>query len=570
MSDRKVFVLGLDGATWDLVRGWVDAGELPVMKRLMAEGAWGDLTSVMQPMSAQAWTSFLTGKNIGRHGLVDFLMRKPGSYDLQIVNGSVRDGKSLWGILSDRDYQVGVINVPMTYPPEPVNGFLISGMDAPSYSSDFTWPKELREELLQVVPQYKIEAGGHKNIYGDRANPEEFIDEMLQVAEARFETTRYLMQNRPWDFLMMVFRPIDRAQHWFWRHMDENHPLHQPGDERYGDTILRVHKAIDRWMGELLEGVDDDTTIVVVSDHGFAPLGNEVVYLNTWLRDQGLLQLRSQSGRDNVQQMAVKRVVWPVWSQLKRNVPTGLKRWLKQTFPQTERRVSSMLILSDIDWGQTLAYAMELRANIWINLKGREPQGTVEPGQEYEALRDKIIEKLHEWQDPFTQEKVVERVFKREELFDGPHFEKTPDLLILFRPQRGYGYNLRQGFLSQRTQSIEVLTEKELRDSARPNANHSLSGICLLRGPNIVTEAGLQDAEIKDVAPTILYLMEEPIPDDMDGRVLTEAIAPEYLAANPIETVPAEDTSREPDLVAYDDQEHQTVQDRLRDLGYID
>jgi hypothetical protein len=97
-----------------------------------------------------------------------------------------------------------------------------------------------------------------------------------------------------------------------------------------------------------------------------------------------------------------------------------------------------------------------------------------------------------------------------------------------------------------------------------------LSGICLLRGPNIVTEAGLQDAEIKDVAPTILYLMEEPIPDDMDGRVLTEAITPEYLAANPIETVPAEDTSREPDLVAYDDQEHQTVQDRLRDLGYID
>jgi predicted AlkP superfamily phosphohydrolase/phosphomutase len=251
-------------------------------------------------------------------------------------------------------------------------------------------------------------------------------------------------------------------------------------------------------------------------------------------------------------------------------MPGGLKNWLKTTFPQTERKVSSMLILSDIDWGQTSAYAMELRANIWINLKGREPQGTVEPGQEYEALRDEIIEKLHDWQDPFTQEMVVERVFKREELFDGPHFDKTPDLLILYRLQRGYGYNHRQGVLSQRRQSIEVLTDKELRDSARPNANHSLNGICLLRGPNIAAGASLRDAEIKDVAPTILYLMGEPIPDDMDGRVLTEALEPDYLTANPIEITAAEDDPRDPNLVAYNDREHQTVQERLRELGYID
>ena len=369
---------------------------------------------------------------------------------------------------------------------------------------------------------------------------------------------------------MMVFRPIDRAQHWFWKHMDENHPLHHPGDERYGDTILRIHKAIDRWVGELLKGVDDDTYIVAVSDHGFEPLGNEVVYLNTWLRDQGLLQLRSRSGRDNVQQMAIKRLLWPIWSQLKRNVPGRIKTWLKQAFPQTERKVSSMLILSDIDWEQTFAYAIELRANIWINLKGREPQGTVEPGQEYEALRDKIIEKLYQWHDPFTQEKVVERVFKREELFDGPHLDKTPDLLIMFHRQGGYGYNHRQGFLSQRTKSIEVLTEKELRERARPNANHTLNGICLLRGPNIAAGVGLQDAEIKDVAPTILYLMGEPIPDDMDGRVLIEAIDPDYLTANPIEFTAAEGSPKDPDLVAYDDHEHQTVQERLRDLGYID
>ncbi len=577
MPDSKVFVIGLDGATFDLIRPWAEAGELPVLGRLMSESAHGNLISTMQPMSAQAWTSFMTGKNIGKHGLVDFVMRRPGSYDTQIMNAKVREGKSLWQILSERGRRVAVLNVPMTFPAEAVEGVLVSGFDAPSLDSDFTWPREFGEELLKAVPGYTIEAGGHNYLYGRHPDLGRFAEEMLRVAQARFEATCYLMDRGPWDFLMTVFRPLDRAQHWFWKYMDSNHPLHKPGDERLADTILRVHKAIDGWVGALLERVDRDTIVILMSDHGFEPLGSRVVYLNTWLRDQGLLQFVARpdggdgaSSRSNLRQLATRRLVWPLYRELKRNAPTGLKRWLKRTFPQVERKVPSLLMLSDIDWPHTAAYAMEVRANVFINLKGREPEGTVEPGQEYEELRDTIIAKLHEWRDASDGEKVVERVYKREELFHGPRFERTPDLLIEFHRPNGYGYSLRPGILSKRGQAIEIVSDEELTKSLRPNAKHNLNGICLLHGPEIVAGTQLQSARIVDLAPTILYLLGEPVPDDMDGRVLTEALSEAALLSRPVDMVAAREVSGDADVVTYTDEDSRLVADRLRGLGYLD
>ena len=569
MGKNRVLIIGLDGATFDLIKPWIRGGKLPALGSLLEQGAHGELTSTIPPMSAQAWTSFMTGCNIGKHGLVDFLMRQPDSYTLQIVNATSRDGDTLWGLLGENGRRVGVINVPMTYPPEEVNGFLVAGMDAPSLDSDFTFPQHLREQLLQAVPDYVIESGGQNYIYGNRKQPERYIQLVLEVAKARLEATRFLMNRDSWDLVVTVFRLTDTIQHWFWKHMDSSHPFHNPGDEVWSSAIERIYQYADECIATLLQGCDDDTTVLVMSDHGFGPLGNRVVYLNTWLRDQGLLSFKGSS-RGGAHHLLVQRIVWPVWRGLKRHLPTGIKRWLKKSFPRFERQFPSMLTLSGIDWPNTQAYALEVRPAIWINLKGREPKGIVEPGEDYERLREEIIRRLHAWRDPIDNEAVVDRVCKREELYHGPHLDRIPDLLLQPRARQGYGYHLRHGTLSDRTRAIEVISEQDFAQSLRPNAGHTLNGMCIMKGPILRPGASLSGANIMDIAPTVLYLMGEEIPEDMDGRVLTQAIDPDWLAAHPPRYSTRQIRAKDLDVMTYAEDESRQVEERLRGLGYLD
>jgi predicted AlkP superfamily phosphohydrolase/phosphomutase len=569
LTGKKLLIIGLDGATFDLIGPWVQEGKLPALASLMAQGAHGELTSTIPPMSAQAWTSFMTGYNIGKHGLVDFVMRQPDSYGLQIVNAKSRDGATLWGLLSERGSRVRVLNVPMTYPPEEVNGSLVSGMDAPSLDSPFTFPPSLRERLLEAVPGYVIESGGQNYLQGHRRQPERYISMILDVARARLDATRLLINEGPWDLLMTVFRLTDTVQHWFWKDMDPQHPFHDPADARWGDTIERIYRYADECIAALLQACGDDTAVMVVSDHGFGPVGDRVVYLNTWLQQQGFLNFQGAPG-GGVPQLFVRRVVWPVWRALKRHLPTPAKRWLKKTFPRLERRFPSMLALSGIDWPKTRAYAFEVRPGIWTNLKGREPAGTVEPGEEYEALRDEITRRLYEWRDPIDGEAVVTQVWKREELYHGPHLDRIPDLLLELRRPGGYGYVLQHGNLSDRQRPIDRVTAEAFSQSLRPNAGHTLNGICLIKGAPVLPGVRLSGANIIDMAPTALYLMGEPIPDDMDGRVLSEAIDPDWLAAHPPRYSTGQATVRDLDVPTYASEESEQVEERLRGLGYLD
>lgn len=570
MANRKrVLVIGLDGATFDLLKPWAQQNKLPALSRLLAEGAHGDLESTLPPMSAQAWTSFMTGCNIGKHGLIDFIIRQPDSYGLQIVNGSIRDGDTLWGLLSDRGYRVGVINVPMTYPPEKVNGLLISGMDAPSLDSEFTFPSSLRKRLLQAVPDYVIESGGQNYLQGYRKQPDRYLKMVRDVARARLNATRLVMSETDWDLLVTVLRITDTTPHWFWKHMDPRHPFHCPGDERWSDAIESSYRYADECVAALLQECDDDTTVIVVSDHGFGPLGDRVIYLNTWLHEQGFLAFKGSPG-SGASHLVVKKVVWPVWRAMKRHLPTKIKRWLKKTFPKLERRVPSLLALSGIDWANTRAYALEVRPGIFINLKGREPEGIVEPGAEYEHLRDEISRRLSAWRDPVDDQPIVEQVIKREERYHGPHLDQIADLMLKLRSPQGYMYHLQHGNLSDLQHAVEVISEPEFELTLRPNASHTLNGICILKGPSIRPGARLSGASIVDIAPTVLHLLGEPIPDRMDGRVLTEAIDPTWLAAHPPAYAAASPKLRDVGGSAYEEDESKEIETRLRGLGYLE
>jgi predicted AlkP superfamily phosphohydrolase/phosphomutase len=569
LTGKRLLIIGLDGATFDLIAPWAQEGKLPTLAELIEKGAHGELASTIPPMSAQAWTSFMTGYNIGKHGLVDFVMRRPDSYALQIVNAKSRDGETLWGLLSERGYRVGVLNVPMTYPPEEVNGSLVSGMDAPSLDSPFTFPPSLRRRLLRAVPNYVIESGGQNYLHGHRRQPERYIEMVLDVARARLDATRLVMDEGPWDLLVTVFRLTDTAQHWFWKDMDPRHPFHDPADACWGDTIERIYRYADECIAAVLQGCDDDTTVMVVSDHGFGPHGDRVVYLNTWLQQQGFLSFQGAPG-GGAPQLLVRNAIWPVWRALKRHLPTPAKRWLKKTFPHLERWFPSMLTLSGIDWPKTRAYSFEVRPGIWINLRGREPQGIVERGEEYETLRTEITRRLQEWRDPVDGEAVVTRVWKREELYHGPHLDRIPDLMLELRRPGGYGYLLHHGTLSDRKRAIDTITAQAFFETLHPNAGHLLNGICLIQGPLVRPGVRLSGASIVDLAPTALYLLGEAIPDDMDGRVLSEAIDPDWFAQHPPLYLTRKGRVRDLDGPAYGDEESKQVEDRLRGLGYLD
>ena len=497
MRAERVWVIGLDGAPWSLIRPWAEAGELPVLRTLMQHGAWGDLESTIQPLTPCAWSTFITGTNPGQHGLFDFTRRIPGSYQVEVVNAARRRGRSLWSILSQAGRRVGVINVPMTYPPEPVNGFLVAGLDTPGLHSPFTYPKTLAAEIASRHVITVSTVG---------VSPAEYLHRTLEAVDRRFEVLRHLLRQWAPDFLMKVVVETDAIQHCSW------HLLSQP-DAPSHDAILQVYRRVDWHLGELLAEMPPATTLILMSDHGAGPL-DKVVYLDRWLARQGWLCLQGRDLRADFIQRAV--------GLGQRYLPPAVKAWLRgQERARTE--VESTLRFGAVDWGATRAFVWGNQGNINLNLKGREPQGTVQPGAEAERLIAEIVAALHELRDPDTGEPVVDRIYRREELYHGPMTELAPDLLIRWRNDRYVAKTLYE------RQGLEIFGHKLV--FGRPGSayaleqtgTHTLQGICLFYGAGVTKATHLADARLLDLAPTILHLLDIPIPEQMEGHVLTEA-----------------------------------------------
>ena len=434
----RAYVLGLDGATFDLIAPWVSRGELPNMKRLMDEGSHGSLMSPLPAHSAPSWSSFITGKNPGKHGIFDFSEHVDGSYEVKFVNASRRQGMSIWATASRYDKKVAVVNVPMTFPPEKVNGIMISGMDAPGIDSNFTYPTTLSGELKRIIGDYSLEAGLWSYINKGEINLA--IEKQHETIDKRFEVIKYLMNNYPWDLFVSVFTATDRVQHAFWKYMDPRHPSYKLEEaKKYGDAILDVYRKMDHIVGYLLDHLSEDTVLFIMSDHGAGLCSNKTLYLNNWLCREGLLEykdFRPQQGSGNSQRL--KRLLYTkllgglprdFWKAL----PRETRDQVRKRFPVVFNKMASHFFFSRINMDETKAYAEESKNFIWVNLKGREPRGTVRPGREYEEVRERIIHGLIGEKDPGSGEQVVENVFRREDIYHGDSFEKAPDLIVTFK-----------------------------------------------------------------------------------------------------------------------------------------
>jgi len=484
----KVMVIGLDGATFKILDPMISRGKMPNLAELIKTGTFGELKSVIPPNSMAAWASFMSGKKPGKHSIFGF--RIPDSSDFyrkRVVHSKVMKSETLWRILSRNSKKVGVINVPLTYPPQPVNGFLISGMLTPSTNSTFTYPEELGKKLKEKIGDYPINLvwKWYKNRVSD------LIEDVKKMTTIRKEATLFLLDLYQPDFCIVVFTGPDRVQHCLWKYIDGTHPeFNAEESKKYMPLIDEFFMMLDSAIGEIRARLDEDTVLILISDHGFQS-AHKQFDVNDWLMTHHLLKFRKGKART----LAFLRALdIPFIHKLRRQVLRNLSGRRKILSPK-----------SQVSWKNTKAYcAGDQQVGIQVNLRGREPEGIVSQGEEYEKLRSFIKQALLNTRDPQNNHAVIRDVFYREEYFNGPFSDLAPDLV--FHTYENYA-------TSPYKKRLYELT-------GWASGDHSLEGIFIAHGKIIQKGKQFFGAEIVDLFPTILHMLKIGIPIDTDGKVL--------------------------------------------------
>lgn len=553
---RRVLVIGLDGATFDLIKPWAAAGELPTLDRLLHEGAHGPLLSTIPPMTAPAWTSFATGTNPGKHGLYDWIAREAGSYRFSAVTAANATAPTIYTLLSQAGRRVCSLNIPMTYPPMPVNGVMVSGLPAPSTQVTLTFPPGLYDEILEAVGDYILYPDPGQ-AYSD-AGVDAFLELLYRTTDLRARTLDFLCRREPWDFAMAVFNGTDTVSHALWKYMDPEHPLHDPSRAaHYGNAIRDYYRFLDQHLATIVERLEDDTTLIVMSDHGFGPF-HKFIHVNNWLMREGLMHLKSEP-RARLKGALFRLGMAPmnVYDMLMRLGLGALKREVVRGQGQGLLK-ALFLSFEDVDWQRTVAYSLGNVGQITLNVAGREPFGAVQPGADYERVRDAIIARLWQLRDPEGGEQVVEAVYRREEIYSGDQTERAPDIVFIPRRLEYFGFG-----------EYEFGSHKIIEAMKRGiSGTHRMNGIFLAYGAGIQPGVTVEGAQIVDLAPTILHLMGEPIPDHMDGRVFHEILTGDLRWRQPQRhdgqwQTPAGGGN------GLSEEDERLLLDRLRELGYV-
>lgn len=479
---RPVWLLGLDGATFDILDPMMKAGKLPVIAGLIKAGASGILQSSVVPFTPQAWASVITGNNPGKHGVFGFTRQIPGRPPEFLSLKSIK-GDRLWTWFGRAGLRSLVANVPMTYPPEPLNGAMVTGMMTPSLESDFTYPAELKKQVLADYPDYRLNV----EVGISRSRTTEILDELEASMNDQVSLVLDLIREGSPDFLFFVFVLPDRIQHIFSKFIHPQSGLYgSRGADVWRARIEQSYIKMDKEIGRLLAIAPDDANILLVSDHGFT-VEQGGFYTNDFLASMGLLTLDAGS-RHTLTRSFIRRFNI---SAVKKFVPRQL---LKKTVTFTK---------AAIDWSQSRAYASPPpQSGIFINLAGREPEGIV-PADEYESLRDRIIESLGDVKHPRTGGPVVEGI-RREDAFSGPFVQSLPDILLDFKDS---GFETKDAVLDGHYLTVA---------DRQPRGIHHRDGIFVAAGP-MVRPGIYNGLQLQDLAPNILTLAGLKVPDGLDG-----------------------------------------------------
>lgn len=556
VTRERVLIIGLDGMTFSFIDPMIREGRLPTLAKLISEGVHSPLETVFPPITSAAWTSFITGKNPGKHGILEFIQRRKGQARETAANSTQRSGKALWDIFSDEERRVIVTNFPVTYPPTKVHGLMISDFMTPRGRRDITHPAQLLEELESKFGPYKL----YMTETYARGNVDNILKELEEELYYKSQVNCYLMQNYDWELLVTHIWGTDRCQHELWHIVDATHPRHDKQEaDLYREKVLGYWQKVDREVDRMLRAAGEDVAVFIASDHGFGPAYKYCAF-NIWLMQEGFLQLK----RDALTR--VKKLMFDLGITPELAYKVSRSQIFKKARPSrgvgTQKSKLSLLnsiflSFNDVDWERTTAFSKGNYGQIYVNLKGRELNGSVEPGVEYERVRSAVIDRLKTLKDPRNGAALIGPVFKREEIYTGEHLEEAPD--ICFLPEDMSYVSLG---------NMDFMSNRFIVDSFGNSGTHRLHGVFIARSQNLKKKYRFETANILDAAPTILHLAGIHIPSDMDGRVLAEIFTEEFMSRNPVRYGSAAARDGYSDA-QFSEEESEEVRARLHELGYM-
>jgi predicted AlkP superfamily phosphohydrolase/phosphomutase len=459
----KVLVIGLDGIAPELIFEKWNA-DLPNIKKLMANGVYGEHESTYPPATMVAWGAFFSGRDAGEQGIYAYDYRPTrDSFEKKLINSGSNNAKMLWSLTQKKSV---VLNVPLTYPVNPINGSIVSGFLTPELDEDAVYPIELADEIEMISKgNYLFDAAGFKKYQG--YDDQKLIDKVYEMSKAQYALVNHMLAKKDWDFFAHVNIGTDRMHHALWNHFDETHPRFVK-NSKFKDALKDYYIYVDGEVGKILEKIDDDTLVIVASDHGMGKLLGRV-NMNEWLMKEGYLVLKEEEKTKIIAQTRFK--------------------------------------LHMVDWSKTRAYSFgNYQSRIYINKKGRDPQGIVTK-EEFDSLRNELITKINAIPDS-DGKKINNSVFKTEELYPNGFIDNdAPDLLVylgdnLWAPTDEIG--------SGKLYSQDTTVGKTV-------AVHTQFGFFIISGKGVTKRGKIDRISIMDFTPTILYALGETIPKELRG-----------------------------------------------------
>lgn len=520
MSEQqtRTVVIGLDGGNWELIRPWLEAGMLPNIQSVVEEGVTAESHSYLPPVTVPNWKCYSTGKNPGKLGVYRFDRLDTETREYVFHHSTDFDSAELWDYLNDEGYRTAVINMPTTYPPRPIDGVMVcGGPDAREseyrlLEDVYTYPEELHRKL-EAEYNYAIHP---KPLISSKDERGEEVDAIHRLVDARFRVAYDLFDSGEFDFLHVTSFYSNTLQHFFWR----------------DDPVREVWQIFDRHVGRFLKF--EDTNVVLMSDHGCNEI-ESLVYLNNWLQENGYLSL--ETGVDDLMKRAgitkerllrvSKRL--GVTDALARTVPERI-----QTLVPWDEGVRGQRTFEKIDWENTLAVA-NAQGLVYLTLQRDHPQ--------YDELRERLRAELETMRTPAGRP-VASRVHTADELYEGSHLDKAPDIVMRQSP----GIHI-----SEATGRSGVYHDTDYWES-----ENLPPGMFAAVGPDVTETGDLGRIKISDIAPTILRMMGVAIPRDLDGVALNVCRYDcEYRDPLPS---PHDESGGESD---------EQVRERLENLGYL-
>tara|TARA_Y100000310_G_C20697653_1_gene826852 strand:- start:4636 stop:6132 length:1497 start_codon:yes stop_codon:yes gene_type:complete len=464
---NRVLLLGIDGATWDILDEWIDQGHLPILKKLRESGSSGNLNTVIPTLSCTAWTSLFTGKNPGKHGISNYLTKSG-----KLINSNHISEDKIWNTLSEHNKRSCIINVPVTYPVEKLNGYMVSSFLTPPNEKNYVYPPKLKHLLDKF--DYKISIKNEKFAFLPDTEEiaqkkDDFLIEIYDVLDSRFNTLKELMKKE-WDFFFVVFNESSSIQYLFW-------------DKK--DIMLEFYKKLDFKLGELIKIFKENnknTTTFVVSDHGYSPAPTRLFNSKLWLQNEGLIK---------DEKSLIQKIIPKVYKKI-------IKTPLKYIFR--------------LNKAQEIRESFQIKSTETSSIFFRSP-GFFLNGNISEEIKNLLIQKLDNLSDPVSGDKIFKLVKSRESVYSGKKTNLFPNIIAIPNPNFSVIFN---------SEREKIFDNIKYNHPGRHNSD--LIGIFISEGGEI--RSAKQDISILDMFPTIFHILDVPIPPDIDGKVLKEIFIP--------------------------------------------